>query len=253
MARADDRRFAELTFDDFRRLATDPTLSRYERIGFPDDYREGHEPAIYADIASKLPALEHRRGQVVLDIGPGCSQLPMLVREQCEQQGHSLLLVDSPEMLAHHPDGDRVCKFSGRFPEDLPHLGEEFAGRVDVILAYSVLHYVFPRGSVHTFLDEAMQLLSHGGHMLIGDLPNASKRKRFFSSPAGREHHRAFTGSDEPPQVTFNVVESERMDDAVLLSLVARARAAGFEAHLLPQADSLPMANRREDLLVYRP
>ena len=33
--------------------------------------------------------------------------------------------------------------------------------------------------------------------MLLGDIPNASKRKRFFSSPAGVDYHRAFTGQPE--------------------------------------------------------
>jgi cyclopropane fatty-acyl-phospholipid synthase-like methyltransferase len=248
----DDERFAELTFDDFRRLAADKTLSPYEKIGFPDAYREGHEPAIFADIEAKLPPLATSRGRVVLDIGPGCSELPVMLRARCDANGHGLLLVDSEEMLAHHPDGDRVRKFSGRFP-DCPELLEQYAGRVDVIIAYSVLHYVFPSASVHAFLDAAMGLLAHGGHMLIGDIPNVSKRRRFFASPAGRAYHRAFTGSDEPPQVTFNALEPGKIDDAVLLSLVARARAAGYEALLVPQADRLPMANRREDMLVVRP
>jgi SAM-dependent methyltransferase len=251
MARADDRRFAELTFDDFRRLATDASLSPYEKIGFPDDYRRGYEPAIFADLRAKLPPLDERE-RVVLDIGPGCSELPGLLRELCERQGHALLLIDSEEMLAHHPDGGRVRKFAGRFP-DSPELLGEWAGRVDAIVAYSVLHYVFPDGSVHGFLDRALELLAPGGHLLIGDIPNVSKRRRFFSSAAGREYHRAFTGSDDPPEVAWGAVEPGRIDDAVLMGLMARARAAGFDAHLVPQADGLPMANRREDLHAQRP
>lgn len=252
MGRPHDRRFAELTFEDFRRLATDASLSPYEKIGFPDEYRQGFEPAIFADIVNKLTVLDGGRDGVVLDIGPGCSELPTLLRERCEQRGHTLLLVDSEEMLSHHPDGPRVRKFSGRFP-DCPELLGAFEGRVHAVLAYSVLHYVFPNGSVHGFLDSAMRLLAHGGVMLIGDIPNVSKRRRFFSSPAGREFHREFTGSDEPPPVEFNAIEPGRIDDAVMLGLVARARAAGFDAYLAPQPDSLPMANRREDLLVHRP
>jgi hypothetical protein len=252
MARVDHSRFADLTFDEFRRLATDPALSAYEKIGFPNEYREGYESAIYTDIASKLSPLEQRREQIVLDIGPGCSDLPTMIRERCEQQGHTLLLVDSEEMLAHHPDADYIRKFNGRFP-DCPALLEEFAGRVDAILAYSVLHYVFPDSSVHAFLDESMGLLAHGGWMLIGDVPNVSKRRRFFSSPAGRDFHRAFTGSDEDPDVVWSGIERGTIDDAVVLGLVARARAAGFDAHVMPQAESLPMANRREDLVIYRP
>jgi hypothetical protein len=175
-----------------------------------------------------------------------------MVRRRCEENGHTLLLVDSDEMLAHHPDGERLRKFSGRFPE-CPELLEDYAGRVDAIIAYSVLHYVFPSASVHAFLDAALGLLAHGGHMLIGDVPNVSKRRRFFSSPAGRDFHRRFTGSDEPPEVTFNEPEPGKIDDAVLIGLMSRARAAGYDAYLIPQADALPMANRREDLLVVRP
>ena len=252
MARADDRRFAELTFDDFRRLATDPSLSPYEKIGFPDSYREGYEPAIFADIEAKLPPLRERREQVVLDIGPGCSELPAMVRRRCEENEHTLLLVDSDEMLAHHPDGARVRKFSGRFPH-CAALFDEYAGRVDAIIAYSVLHYVFPNASVHAFLDEAIRLLAHGGHMLIGDVPNVSKRRRFFASPAGQQFHREFTGSDEPPDLAWGELEPGKIDDAVLMGLVARARDAGCDAYLVPQAPELPMANRREDLLVVRP
>ena len=251
MSKAADRRFDDLTFDDFRRLASDETLSRYEKIGFPDAYREGYEQAIFDDVAAKLPALA-RREQVVLDIGPGCSELPVLMRERCRSRGHTLLLVDSEEMLAHHPDGERVRKFAGRFPA-CPDLLAVFAERVDAIVAYSVLHYVFVDQSVHAFLDAALGLLARGGQLLIGDIPNVSKRRRFLSSPAGREFHRAYSGSEAPPDVSFNALEPGRIDDAVVLGLVARARAAGFDACVVAQASGLPMANRREDLVICRP
>jgi hypothetical protein len=246
-----DARFDLLTFEDFRRLATDDSLSRYEKIGFPDAYRQGYEERIFADIEAKLPALG-RRDQVVVDIGPGCSELPLLVRRRCEENGHTLVLIDSEEMLAHHPAGDRVFKFAGRFPAS-PEVFTQFEGRADAIIVYSVLHYVFPEASVFTFLDRALALLSHGGGMIVGDVPNVSKRRRFFSSPAGQEFHRAFTQSTDPPPISFNALEPGKIDDSVLLALVARAREAGFDAYLVPQADGLPMANRREDLVIYRP
>src|SRR5947207_15166730 len=99
----DYQRFERLTFDDFRRMATDESLSRDEKIGFPDAYRAGREEVIWRDITAKLPALAgHER--VVLDIGPGCSELLQLLIELCRRQGHKLLLVDSAEMLAQLPD-----------------------------------------------------------------------------------------------------------------------------------------------------
>ena len=89
--------------------------------------------------------------------------------------------------------------------------------------------------------------------MLMGDIPNIAMRKRFFASAAGEESHRRYTGRDEKPVVGFNRLEPGHMDDSVVLSVLMRARAQGFHAWVLPQAPDLPMANRREDLLIRRP
>src|SRR5690606_36364104 len=96
-------------------------------------------------------------------------------------------------------------------------------------------------------------LLAPGGQALFGDIPNIAQRKRFFASATGVRFHQAFMQTDEAPEVHFNRLEPDQIDDAVLLGLMARARAAGFDAYVLPQAPELPFANRREDLLVRRP
>lgn len=43
------------------------------------------------------------------------------------------------------------------------------------------------------------------------------------------------------------------MDDTVVLSILSRARAQGFHAWVVPQGEGLPMANRREDILIRKP
>jgi len=245
-------RFRDLTFDGFRALAAADGLSRFERIGFPDGYRDGYEAEIFRDICSKLTNLGDR-GRTVFDIGCGCSDLPLLLADTCRRQGHELILCDSAEMLGHLPDEPFVRKAAGRFPADSADLITEYAGRVDAILVYSVLQYVFVEGSVFDFVDACLSLLAPGGQLLIGDVPNASKRKRFFASAAGVRHHQAFTGTDEVPTVAFNELERSKIDDAVVLAVVGRARAAGFDAYVVPQAPELPMANRREDVLIVRP
>ena len=120
-------------------------------------------------------------------------------------------------------------------------------------LVYSVLHYIFVEGNLFDFLDRSLSLLAPGGALLLGDIPNVSKRKRFFSSQAGIVHHQQFTGRNELPAVTYNQIEPGKIDDAVLLALLARCRSAGFDAYVLPQGPDLPMANRREDVLITRP
>jgi len=53
--------------------------------------------------------------------------------------------------------------------------------------------------------------------------------------------------------VSFNRLEPSVMDDSVVFAVLARARAQGFHAWVVPQAVDLPMANRREDILIRRP
>lgn len=246
-----DRRFEDLTYEDFRKLAVDPALSSYEKVGFPDAYRQGKDAAILHDILGKVTALRGKQ-KTVLDIGPGCSPLAQLLIDLCEQQGHTLLLIDSPEMLDHLPDRPFLHKVPGYFPR-CPDLCQRYAGRVDAILSYSVTQYAFVDGNIFDFVDRAMLLLAPGGELFLGDIPNVSKRKRFFSSPAGVKYHQACVGRVEQPAVSFNQPETGKIDDAVILALLGRARLAGYDSYLLPQRTDLPMSNRREDVLIRKP
>lgn len=249
----EDLRFAELDYEGFRRLAKEPGLTPNERIGFPDSYRAGKEEDIWADIVRKIQVLEQQRGLAVLDIGPGCAKLPRLLAETARRQGHSVVLIDSAEMLDQLTDIPEVEKVAGFFPGDFGDFIDAHRERFDVVISYSVLHYVFVDTSVFDFVDVCLQLLAPGGWLMLGDLPNASMRKRFFASAAGKAFHKQFMKTDEDPSVQFNAVERGVLDDAVVLSLVMRCRAAGFDAWVMPQGPDLPMANRREDLLIHRP
>jgi hypothetical protein len=251
MSNKDFSRFAYLSFDDFKRMAQDDSLSRYEKIGFPDQYRKGKEKLIFAEITNTLRLL-NKKNKVVLDIGPGCSGLPFKLIDLCQKKNHKLIFIDSDEMLSQLPDRSFIEKIAMFYPSR-DGLLDRYRGKIDVILAYSMLHYVFGESNIWEFLDVSLELLSQGGEMLIGDIPNVSKRKRFFSSRAGIKFHQRFTRSKSLPRVRFNRIERHHVDDAVLLALVARARSQGFDAYLLPQRENLPMANRREDLLIKRP
>lgn len=241
----------DLDFAGFAGLACDERLSKYEKIGFPDSYRQGYEDAIFADIRAKLPRLDEP-GLTVMDIGPGCSDLPRMLLELCRERGHILYLVDSPEMLGQLPDAPFLTKRSGLFPKCRAELSELF-GKVDVMICYSVLHYVMIDANPFDFIDLSLELLAPSGEFLIGDIPNISKRRRFFSSETGIRFHRAFTGTDTNPEVQLNGPIPRQIDDSVVISLLSRARAAGADAYVLPQPLGLPMSNRREDILIRRP
>jgi SAM-dependent methyltransferase len=254
LAAASDVDFAKihLTFDGFRRLAINPNLSVHGRIGFPDSYRDRYEEAIFDDIRRKLPPLAGR-GQTVLDIGPGCANLPRMMMDLCAERGHRLYLIDSPEMLAQLPDAPHVRRVEGAFPDRMPVVNEMVGDGVDALLCYSVLHYLFVESNPFHVVDTIVQALAPGGIALLGDIPNASKRKRFFSTAAGQAYHRAFAGGAPPPAQTLYETQLGRIDDSVLLAMMQRAQLAGCDAYLLPQPDTLPMFNRRDDLVIRKP
>lgn len=244
-------RFANMDFNDFRHFAADESLSQYERIGFPNAYREGFEPAIFADICQKLTNL-HTNSRYVVDIGPGCSDLPKMLIELCGKNNHDLTLIDSAEMLRLLPNKPFIKKVAAPYP-NCPETITLLQNKVDVILCYSVLHCIFIDIPLFKFLDISLSLLAPNGQMLIGDILNISKRKRFFASESGMRFHQQFMQTAEKPEVVFNQIEPDKIDDAIIFALLQHARLAGFDAYILPQNPALPMANRREDILIVRP
>jgi len=179
--------FVNIGFEDFRRMAKDESLSKYGRIGFPDSYRSGYEEIIFLDILKKLNNLD-RDQCCVLDIGPGCSDLPEMLINLCRKKNHSLVLIDSAEMLERLPDEPFIQKVAALYP-NCPDVISRLQNKVDVILCYSVLHYILVDAAFFRFLDTSLSLLTHGGQMLIGDIPNISKRKRFLASETGIRFH----------------------------------------------------------------
>lgn len=250
------QQFSNLDFDAFRRMANDPKLTSNERSGFPEALRAGAELSILADLVAKLPMLAGT-GATIVDIGCGANALTDALIAHCRMHGHLLILVDSAEVLSHHRDHPGIPEgylqlVPSQFPQD-GQLVDKFTSACDAVVAYSVLQYVFVAASVHGFLDAGLSLLAPGGRLLLGDLPNASMRRRFLASDAGRQFHKTYTGSVDDPIVNWGSLPSGELDDGVLFGLVARARDAGFHAWLVPQPTGLPMANRREDLLCQRP
>lgn len=157
-------------------------------------------------------------------------------------------------MLFLLPNLPGTTKIPGKFPDSFDILSKHLGGQADIIICYSVFHCgVFAPTNIFGFIDRIMQLLADGGQAIIGDIPNISKRKRFFASQNGKNFHKAFMHTDKEPEIVFNTPELDAIDDAVLASLVQRCQASGCDAYIVPQAEELFFANRRDDLLIRKP
>ena len=245
--------YDNFSFDVFKKMAKDKSLSRYEKIGFPDEYRKGKEELIFADIMQKVPLLKNGKKLNILEIGPGCSDLPNYMIALCKKNQNSLTWCDSTEMLENLPDQKSIKKIPGPFPTTFDIVKKQNPRGFDVIICYSVFHYIAFEHNIFDFLDKAILLLKDGGQMIIGDIPNASKRRRFFASKNGIKFHQNFTKSKELPKVEYNIVQEKVIDESMLDAMINRARFSGCDAYLVPQDSTLPMSNRRDDLIIRKP
>jgi len=239
-------------YEKFKELAKDSSISIYEKIGFPDSYRKGVEEKIFEDILNKIPLMKEKRELKVLDIGSGCSDLQKYISQYCKEKGHKLFLSDSKEMLDLNENEPNIIKIPGLFPNTAQEINDK-SGGVDVIICYSVFHYIFVDSNVWYFLDCLLKLLNNGGQVIIGDIPNVSKRKRFFASDNGIKFHQEFMKTTDKPKVEFNCIEEGKIDDSLLMSVVLKCQNSGFDAYILPQPKELPFSNRRDDLIIRKP
>ena len=242
--------YSRISFQEFQGRAQDPSLTKYEKIGFPDNYRKGKEQNIFLDLEQKLKL--DREQLKILDIGCGCSDLVDLLITNSETKKQELILVDSQEMLDLLPNSSIAKKVPGQFPKCLDSL-KEFQNELDVIIVYSVLQHIILDSNPYSFIDKALGLLKSTGVLLLGDIPNNSKRNRFFESERGQKFHEEYTDSSEAPLPIINYPDTfEKIDDGLLFGILMRYRGFGFETYILPQPDGLPMASRREDIIIVK-
>jgi 2-polyprenyl-3-methyl-5-hydroxy-6-metoxy-1,4-benzoquinol methylase len=232
----------ELTFEDFKKNAINNDLNHYEKIGFPNSYRENRDKLILKDIISKTN-LNEISNQKILDIGCGCSELVNLLINYSNKNSKKLYLNDSSEMIDQITANlNGVVLKKGKFSKNM-FTKEKF----DVIIVYSVIQYIFNEQNIYGFIHECIDLLNEGGSLLLGDIPNFSSRKRFLDSNEGVSFLNNKTDIKAPIHY-----DEERIDDSIVLSILNRYRNFGIETYLMPQLKGLPFSNRREDILLIK-
>jgi len=185
-----------------------------------------------------------------MDIGCGCSKPVLMLIEYARMNNHTVYLIDSKEMLDNIKDESFVNKIACEFP--LCKEIELLKAKMDYIIVYSVLHHIVMHSNYISFIDTIVELLTNGGKVLIADLPNSTKKKRFLSSQNGIKFHQEWSGENTIPNVIWNELEKNLIDDGIIFSILQRYRNMGCETYLLEQKDGLPMNKTREDILIKR-
>lgn len=130
------------------------------------------------------------------------------------------------------------------------------ATHFDKILIYSVLHYMSNRDEVLNFIERTLYIFKPDGRMLLGDVPNISKKFCFGNSKSGQEMAKNWAeqmkgaGSSHLLKKMESDSQLITFDNALVLGLMAFIRGKGFEAFLLLQPIDLLFGGSREDILV---
>jgi cyclopropane fatty-acyl-phospholipid synthase-like methyltransferase len=237
------------SFENYARVAQIQHVGNTEvagRYGF----QAAAERRIIGDVAAKL-ALDSEDTLLEIGCGPGNLLIPlsfMTARTSGIDNAAALERLaarcGTPARIQSHP-GDFLTM-------DLP------ATKFTKILVYSVLQYVDSESTALTFVGRALALLGPGGRLLLGDLPNRDKKRRFAASAAGEQSSREWsaqvtTAAMHPLSALPTDEHLVDVGDELVLSLLRFARQSGYESYLLSQPPGLPFGHTREDLLFVAP
>ncbi|MGH1403784.1 MAG: class I SAM-dependent methyltransferase [Alphaproteobacteria bacterium] len=137
----------------------------------------------------------------------------------------------------------------------------DFAQKYTKILAYSVVPALPDMDTVYAFIDKTLSILDPAGRVLLGDLANVDKKKRFLDSTRGQVFQKKWeelsSGQQQDDDISVFQTEQDRaavvMNDAVIFDLVGHIRKQGFHAYIVDQPQNLPFGNTREDIVIIGP
>lgn len=213
-----------------------------------------NEPHLIRDILGKLDLQPTDR---LLEIGCGAGNVLIPLSFMVAQATG----IDHPkvvERLNKRFTDKRLRLIGTDFLDYRPGADEDY----EKILINSVLAALSDEAEAFRFIDKAAELLVPGGRLLLGDIANVDKKKRFVETEFGRAFNREWQARvasadgavEENEAAAILKVDDEMLvpTDDFVLGLIGRFRRPGWEAYCLPQPTNLPFGHTREDVLIIR-
>ena len=214
-------------------------------------YQENLVGDIVDDLVKKLNL---KKGSNLLDIGCGVGMVTIPLSKNfnnvtCIDNKYSL------EIFKKKTINNKKFKFiSGNFLK-IPN--KKISRKFENILVYSVLQLLENDDEVFKFIDKSLKLLEPGGKLLIGDVTNDDKKKRFLDSNFGKKFSKEWEKKlKSEPIESRNAMnelgkdkECVRINDKLILSIATYFRKKKYEVFILNQDNNLPFGRTREDIL----
>ncbi len=209
------------------------------------------EPLIVQDVVKKLSPQSSDR---LLEIGCGLGAIMTPLAAHVAQATG----IDHPSCIRRYREAgvpENVELIPGEWP------ATKADGTFDRILVYSVLHYLPDAEAAREFIDACLSVLDPSGGLMLGDIPNRDRQRRFSASEFGKRFdadwtERKATLSPEHSARDQIFAETERhppfLGDDFIVKLLADTRRDGMESHVVGQPEGLPMCYSREDVLIWK-
>jgi SAM-dependent methyltransferase len=230
-------------------ISSIPQSAKAGRNGLASD--GSIEEMIVEDVFKKI---SQKTNQDILDLGCGCGPLASLVIERCALLKHSVTMMDQRAVISELEQliqtSEKIKLINGIFPYDSTLLGSQ---KFDSIILYGVMQYAT---DPINFVLSLIEFLRPGGHLLVGDIPNSDKKRRFLMTEHGMQIDKKYRLTFEPNKDVIPRVEIVAppidFNDKFVSELLAQVRGMACESFLLPQAVGLPFCFTREDLLIVK-
>ena len=206
------------------------------------------EEKVPLDVAQKL---DIRSTDTVLDVGCGMGLNLFYLAEKvstvtgCDHENVIERLREKAKSF------DNVSLLGGNF------LDIEFQQKFTKIVIYSVFPSLPNLETVYRFIDKAVASLAYDGLILIGDIANVDKKKRFLNSKRGQVFQRMWDEKKLDTSFSEEIVKLQDanekvviMNDKTILDIISYVRKRGFDGYILNQEQNLPFGNTREDVLI---
>ena len=210
-------------------------------------------PDIIKEITAKLNLCEK---DVLLDIGCGTG----IISSDLSKKVFKIFLNDNESILDAFKKKYQIPNaffISGNFLE----INTKNLPAFDKILSYSVIHYLKNHKEISRFIEKAISILKPGGILMIGDIPNLSKKARFLSTKYGQEFSKKFSSNlknkEEIDEIfgVFNKAEKteNHINDSFLMEIIKKQRENGNESFILPQdPEKCAFGYTKEDLIIIK-
>ena len=191
--------------------------------------------------------LDLKKNDNLLDIGCGAGPLCNYLTKYCIKRKINLTLNDIPEIIEFVKNKNIKSKY-------IKYISSEFQKKnldkkFNKVLCYSVIQCT---NNPRIFFKKILKIVGNQSLILLGDIPNTSKKMRFLKSKFGHKFEEKRI-KKKIKSIKNYIKENKQnllINDEFISFSLSYARRKGFNSYVLDQKNNFPFSYTREDILL---